>query len=94
MLLIYAAANRDERKYPQPDAFDIGRNATDHLGWGFGMHACAGMHLARLELSSILRALLAKVDHFTLDGEPERLLNSSIRAFKHLPITLYPIAHS
>ncbi|MCB1341204.1 MAG: cytochrome P450, partial [Pseudooceanicola sp.] len=56
-LMLYASANRDERHYPDPERFDIARAARDHVGFGYGTHTCAGMHLAKLELTVILNAL-------------------------------------
>ncbi len=58
VMLLYGAANRDERHYPDPDAFDVGRDARDHLAWGTGPHMCAGMHLARIEMEVLLEALI------------------------------------
>jgi len=49
-IAFYGAANRDPRKFPDPDVFDVGRGAVDQLAFGLGPHACAGMHLARLEI--------------------------------------------
>ena len=46
--LLIGAANRDERKYERPDRYDIFR-ARQHVGFGFGVHVCLGMHLARME---------------------------------------------
>ncbi|TNE41816.1 MAG: hypothetical protein EP321_11160 [Sphingomonadales bacterium] len=48
--MLFGTANRDERKWVQPDAFRIDRKNSDHLGFGFGVHSCAGMHLVRLEI--------------------------------------------
>ncbi|KAA8946829.1 cytochrome P450, partial [Mycobacterium sp.] len=61
VLLLFAAANRDPRKYPDPDVFDIGRNAGDHLGFGSGIHHCLGAKLARLETRVVLEELLPRV---------------------------------
>jgi cytochrome P450 len=49
-IAFYGAANRDPRKFPDPDVFDVRRGAADQLAFGLGPHACAGMHLARLSL--------------------------------------------
>jgi cytochrome P450 len=46
--LAYGAGNRDERQYPNPDAYDIGRKPRGHLGFGGGVHACLGTAIARL----------------------------------------------
>ncbi len=50
VMLLYGSANRDERRYSEPDRFDIMRDNRDQLAWGTGPHTCAGMHLARLEI--------------------------------------------
>ena len=47
--LLIGAANRDERKYPEPDRYDMFREQRQHVGFGFGVHVCLGMHLARME---------------------------------------------
>jgi cytochrome P450 len=65
-LMLYACANRDERKFPDPDKFLIDRKARDHLGFGYGTHICAGMHLAKLEISTLLEILIETVTRFTL----------------------------
>lgn len=63
VLVMYASANRDERRYAEPDRFDIGRDARDHVGFGHGVHRCAGSHLAQLEMQSLLAAMVARVRH-------------------------------
>lgn len=82
----YGAANRDERHFPHPDRFDIHRNPVDHLGFGYGNHACAGQGLARLEVHAVLKALASRVERIELDGEPVRALNNITRGFRHLPV--------
>ena len=67
--LIYAAANRDERKWPNSGKFDVERRNIEHLGFGHGIHMCAGMNLARLEIQSLLKALIAKVENIRLIGD-------------------------
>jgi cytochrome P450 len=61
VMVVYASANRDERKFADPHQFDVTRVRADHVGFGYGIHACAGMHLARLEMNSLLSALVARV---------------------------------
>jgi len=61
VMLLYGSANRDERRYVEPDRFDIMRNPSDQLGWGTGPHMCVGMHLARLEMEVLLEALVEQV---------------------------------
>ncbi|WP_319336510.1 cytochrome P450 [Streptomyces sp. NY05-11A] len=82
----YGAANRDERHFPDPDRFDVRRNPVDHLGFGYGNHACAGQGLARLEVHAVLKALAARVERIELAGEPVRALNNITRGFGSLPV--------
>jgi cytochrome P450 len=88
VILLYGCANRDDRKYAEADRFDVGREAADHLGWGHGVHACVGIHLARLEMQAILTALLDRVQQIESAGQPERLVSTSFRALRHLPVRL------
>jgi cytochrome P450 len=89
VMMMYASANRDERKFPNPDSFDVARsNAREHLGFGHGIHLCVGMHLARLEMESLLSELVRRVDRIEV-GEPTMVLNNSIHAFEKLPVTLH-----
>lgn len=89
LLMMYASANRDERRWERADDFDITREAAGQLGFGHGVHACAGMGLARLEGAAVLAALAARVERFEL-GTPVRKLNNLIRAFGSLPVTVHP----
>jgi cytochrome P450 len=86
--LIYASANRDERKWDDPERFDIRRRSADQLGFGHGVHVCVGMHLAQLEIASLLSALAKRVERFEFAGKPERLLTNGLRGFKRLPVTV------
>jgi cytochrome P450 len=60
-IVFYGAANRDERKFPDPHRFDVTRNASEQLAFGSGPHACIGLHLAKLEMTAIFRALTTRV---------------------------------
>lgn len=82
----YGAANRDERHFPDPDRFDVRRTPVDHLGFGYGNHACAGQGLARLEVHAVLGPLAARVRRIELTGEPVRALNNITRGFRSLPV--------
>jgi cytochrome P450 len=86
-IVFFGAANRDERKYPDPDRFDVLRRPGDHLGFGAGPHACVGMNLARIEMLALFSALAKRVQHFTiLQHEP--LLNNVLRGFKTLRVAV------
>lgn len=85
VMLLYGSANRDERRYPDPDRFDVTRNPVDQLGWGTGPHMCAGMHLARLEMEVMLEALLERVDRFEA-GEPVLGNNRGLYGIDSLPM--------
>ena len=90
VLVMFASANRDERAWIDPDRFDITRDASRQLGFGHGVHACAGQGLARMETEAMLRSLLRHVDGIELDGAPELALNNVIRRFETLPLHLVP----
>lgn len=88
VMVMYASANRDERKFPAPDRFDVTRDVHDHLGFGSGVHMCMGMHLARLEIVSLLQSLVRRVKTIALDGEPVVGMNNTIRAYASLPVVV------
>lgn len=87
VVVIYGSANRDERKWMEPERFDILRRPSDHLAFGFGEHQCMGMPLARLEMSVILRALARRVKGFQLH-HAQRSLNNVLRGFGELQVTV------
>ena len=88
-MVLYASANRDERRFADPDRFDPGRPGAHHVGFGHGIHQCVGMHLARLEMESLLRAMVDRVAAVEI-GEPTMAMNNTIRAFATLPMRLRP----
>jgi cytochrome P450 len=76
VFISYGAANRDDRKFADPDRFDIERsNAPEHLGLGYGAHSCPGGHLARMELRALLDALLPRVERFEIQSVTRKLNN-------------------
>jgi cytochrome P450 len=92
-LILFASANRDERQYAHPDAFDVRRNPRDHVGWGHGQHVCAGMHLSRLEMELLLSALVRHVSKIETDA-PKPIWNNVLQGFQTLPTRLYPVRGS
>ena len=86
-IVFYGAANRDERKYPGADRFDVRRRPGDHLGFGAGPHACVGMNLARIEMLALFTALAKRIRRFTI-LEEEPVLNNVLRGFKTLRVSV------
>jgi cytochrome P450 len=84
-VLYYYSANRDEAVFAGPGRFDITRSPNPHVGFGAaGPHFCLGAHLARRELTVMLRELLTRVPDIT-SGQPDRLLSSFVNGIKRLP---------
>ena len=88
MALLYGSANRDERHYPDPSRFDITRRPSDHLAFGRGEHVCVGMHLARLEISTLLERLADRVSRFEIVASTP-MVNNGLRGFEHLEVTVH-----
>jgi cytochrome P450 len=81
------SANRDERRYEDPDRFDMHRASDEHLAFGFGAHFCAGSHLARLEARIALDALLERLPNLHLDPAGEsRVVGLAFRSPNRLPV--------
>ncbi len=90
ILLFLAAANRDPRKWENPDSFAVDRPISGHVGFGFGIHQCLGQMVARLEGEIVLRALLDRVAAIRLTGEPVRRPNNTLHALSSLPVEIVP----
>jgi cytochrome P450 len=71
VLLVYGAANRDPRRFEEPDRLDLTRPVVRHLAFGEGIHHCLGAPLARLEARVGLRCVLARIPDYLLDGPVE-----------------------
>jgi cytochrome P450 len=82
--VLFGAANLDETQFPQPDRFDLHRQSRGQLGWGNGPHTCIGLHLSKLEMQALLRALATRVSQIHV-GEPRRLLNNTLQGISRLP---------
>ncbi|WP_327738223.1 cytochrome P450 [Streptomyces nojiriensis] len=91
ILVVLAAANRDPGKYADPDALDIHRGGVPHLSFGHGPHHCLGAALGRLEVRTLLAALLERFPDLRLDVPYAELPwrhNLIMRGPRHLPVTL------
>ncbi len=84
--LFYASANRDEDVFTDPFSFRVDRTPNRHLAFGSGPHFCMGAHLARVELESLFRHLLARLEHFEVTAPPERLSSAVNGGIKHLQL--------
>jgi cytochrome P450 len=89
MLLLTGSAARDERRYPDPDRFDITRDQSGHVSFGFGIHFCLGAALARLEGRIGLEETLARFPEWEIDyANAVRQHTSTVRGWSTLPIIL------
>ena len=87
VFLLYGAANRDPKQFPNPNAFDPARKNNQHLGWGGGVHVCFGGSLARLEVNTAFEAFLRRVENPRLVVDPPPYRQSSIfRGPRHLVV--------
>jgi 4-methoxybenzoate monooxygenase (O-demethylating) len=92
VLLFLGAANRDPRKWHEPETFDVTRRPLGHVGLGAGIHACVGQLVARLEAEVMFEALADRVAAFPLTGLAERKPNNTLRSLSRLDIRLIPAA--
>jgi cytochrome P450 len=83
--LMYGAANRDPRRFRDPNAFDPQRPDNEHVGWGRGIHICFGGPLARLEVNTAFEAFLRRVDNPRLvEDPPPYRISQVFRGPRHL----------
>lgn len=85
MAILFGAGNHDERHYDHADTFDVKRNPTDHLTFGYGPHGCAGQGLARMEGHAVIRALAGHVQSFRL-GDEVRVPSNITRSIEKLDV--------
>ena len=88
VLMFLAAANRDPRRWTDPDRFDLSRDPSGHVGFGMGLHQCVGQHVARLEAEAVLTALARRVRTIELTGPARRHHNNTLRAWASVPVRL------
>lgn len=89
LLTLLAAANRDERQYAHPDTFDIRRNTSGLMTFGFGSHFCLGASLARTEGRVALQELVKRFPDWSCDlDRADRSITSGARGWDHLPMVI------
>jgi cytochrome P450 len=95
-VLVYGAANRDPRVFPDPERFDVRRDPNPHVGFGGpGPHFCLGAHLARREVSVAFRQLFARLPDIEVVGDAVPLAYAGmplVTGLKKLPVRFTPTA--
>ena len=86
--LCIGAANRDPAQFPDPDRLDLARTPNRQVAFGFGIHQCAGLNVARLEARIALTRFLERFPRYALSAAPVRGGRARFRGFLALPVTL------
>jgi cytochrome P450 len=87
LLLLNASANRDDRRFDEPDRFDIHRKVDQHLSFGYGIHFCLGAALARLEGRVALDEVLQRFPDWEVDWDnAKQARTSTVRGWETLPV--------
>jgi cytochrome P450 len=90
VLLLYGSANRDDRRFADPDRLDVRRSDNRHMAFGEGVHHCLGATLARLEGRIGLERLLARIPDYELAGPIARVSSPVSHEIVSLPVTFAP----
>ncbi len=86
--MFYGSANRDPRRWDNPNDYLVERKTQGHLGFGTGVHACVGMGLARMEGECVLAALTKRVKRIDILEPPARRYNNVLRGLRSLKVRL------
>lgn len=89
IMISVGAANRDPDEWEDPDTFNIDRDASAHLGMGFGIHNCLGQVMARLEMQALFTEMANRIERLEVTGPAPRRLNNTLHGFETLPLTLH-----
>jgi cytochrome P450 family 142 subfamily A polypeptide 1 len=92
LLLLYPAANRDAAVFAEPDSFTVDRQPNEHVAFGFGTHFCLGASLARMEIATVLRAVLDRLPDLCLAGEEDPPVRPAyfVTGLASLPVRFRP----
>ena len=86
VVVYHASAHYDEREFPEPHRFDVGRTPNNHLAFGQGPHQCLGAYFGRLQMRIFFTELLRRLPQVELDGAPTHLTSNFINGFTHVPL--------
>ncbi|HUF85683.1 MAG TPA: cytochrome P450 [Acidimicrobiia bacterium] len=89
LAVLFGSANRDPRRFADPDRFDIGRNPTDHLSFGRGVHRCVGAGLAQEEMKAVIASLADRVARFEVGARVWRR-NNALHGLERLDVSVVP----
>ncbi|MCP9272998.1 cytochrome P450 [Mycolicibacterium arenosum] len=90
--LCMGAANRDEKRWDDPETFDIHRQRRAHISFAGGIHSCLGMHLARVETKAMLNSLFDRVTDLELvPDDSTKIVGMPFRSPEKLPVTFRPL---
>jgi hypothetical protein len=87
--LMFAAANRDPRKWEAPEQFEVRRDVRGHLGWGQGIHMCVGKALAQAEADALLGEIVRRVERIEPAGDPEPWMTTIGHGPIKVPVRLH-----
>lgn len=86
LCMFYWSGNRDDEAFEEPFKFKVDRNVTKHVAFGYGIHLCLGMHLARMEIKALYNELLPRLKSIELAGTPKNTLANFVSGLKTLPV--------
>jgi cytochrome P450 len=84
--LHYPSGNRDEDVFDEPFKFKVDHSPNRQVAFGYGVHLCLGMHLARMEIRALYKELLSRVSHIELAGEPKNTRANFVSGLKSMPV--------
>lgn len=88
VVLWFSAANRDPAVFKDPHRFVLDRTPNEHLTFGWGVHVCLGMHLARAEVQTFFREVVKRKVRFEVTGNPQRVRHNVFRGWSSVPVRL------
>ena len=86
LCMFYWSGNRDEEAFEEPFKFKVDRNVSKHVAFGYGIHLCLGMHLARMEIKALYNELLPRLKSIELAGEAKNSRANFVSGLKTLPV--------